>query len=132
MAVSPKTLVFLFGPPAVGKMTVGRALEALSGLPLLHNHMTIDLVLPFFGFDSPAFHRLVRTFREHLISEVAAGDGPGMIFTFVWAFDQPSDLEFVMSVKDLFAKHGGRIAFVELWTDLETRMARNEMADRLA
>ena len=46
-------LVVLFGPPAVGKMTVGRELERLTGLPLFHNHMTIELVVPFFDFDTP-------------------------------------------------------------------------------
>ncbi len=35
-------LVILFGPPAVGKMTVGYELEKLTGLRLFHNHMTVD------------------------------------------------------------------------------------------
>jgi len=29
-------LVIIFGPPAVGKMTVGRALSRLTGLKLFH------------------------------------------------------------------------------------------------
>jgi hypothetical protein len=35
------TLVIIFGPPAVGKMTVGLELERLTGFRLLHNHMTV-------------------------------------------------------------------------------------------
>ncbi len=44
--------VLLFGPQAVGKMTVGQELERLTGLKLFHNHMTIDLVAPFFSYGS--------------------------------------------------------------------------------
>jgi hypothetical protein len=52
-------LVFIVGPPAVGKMTVGYALAARTGLRLFHNHHTIDLVLRFFPYGTPAFGRLV-------------------------------------------------------------------------
>ena len=42
--------ILIFGPQAVGKMTVGHELEKIAGLKLFHNHMTIDLVVPFFGY----------------------------------------------------------------------------------
>jgi shikimate kinase len=42
-------LVILFGPPAVGKMTVGQQLANLTGFKLFHNHMTIELALNFFA-----------------------------------------------------------------------------------
>jgi adenylate kinase family enzyme len=38
-------LVFVFGPPAAGKMTVGREICARTGYKLLHNHMTVEPVL---------------------------------------------------------------------------------------
>lgn len=126
------TLVFLVGPPAVGKMTVGRALEARTGLPLFHNHMTIELVVPFFDWGSPPYERLVGGFRRALMTEVAEGGGPGLIFTYVWAFDTPDDHDFVAEIRAIFTDRGGRVVFVELWADQETRLARNEGADRLA
>jgi shikimate kinase len=43
-------LVLLFGPQAVGKMTVGHELEKVTELKLFHNHMTIDLVTKFFDY----------------------------------------------------------------------------------
>jgi hypothetical protein len=45
-----KKFVFIFGPQAVGKMTVGQELAKVTGLKLFHNHMTIDLLEPLFGF----------------------------------------------------------------------------------
>ncbi len=35
--------VLLFGPQAVGKMTIGYELEKLTGLKLFHNHMTLEI-----------------------------------------------------------------------------------------
>ena len=41
-------LVVIFGPHAVGKMTVGQELSKITGLKLFHNHMTIDVVSDVF------------------------------------------------------------------------------------
>lgn len=127
----PKTLVQIVGPPAVGKMAVGRALERLTGLPLLHNHMTIELVLPFFPFGSPSFRRLVADFRRSILNAVANGDGPGMIFTGVWDFARPEDQDFAEELVGIFTAQGGRSVFVELYADLEIRLARNSTPLRL-
>lgn len=42
--------VVIFGPPAVGKMTVGYELGRLTGMKIFHHHMTIDLVLEFLPY----------------------------------------------------------------------------------
>jgi hypothetical protein len=126
-----KTLVVLLGPPAVGKMATGRALEEITGFPLFHNHMMIELVLPFFEFGSEPFSRLVSEFRRRLFAEVVESDLPGLIFTWVWAFNEPSDHAFIDELRALFSKSGSRVVFVELWADLETRLARNRTELRL-
>src|SRR5687767_3142913 len=90
-AKAPPTLAFIVGPPAVGKMTVGHALAERTGLKLLHNHHTIDLALRFFPYGTPPCPRLVGEFRRRIFEEVAASDLPGLIFTYVWAFDDPSE-----------------------------------------
>ena len=126
------TLVIIVGPPAVGKMTVGAELSALTGLPLFHNHLSIEAVLPVFGFGSPAFDRLVDGFRERMFVEVAESDLPGVIFTYVWAFDETGDRDFTEGLKSLFESRGGRAVFVELWADQETRLERNRHPDRLS
>jgi hypothetical protein len=85
------TLLFVIGPPAVGKMTVGQQIATRTGLRLFHNHLAIEPVLRFFPFGSPPFGRLVDGFRRGIMEEVAASDLPGLIFTYVWAFDLPED-----------------------------------------
>src|SRR5437763_7313904 len=125
-------LVMLVGPPAVGKMTVGHALAARTGLRLFHNHHTIDLVLRFFPFGTPPFQRLVREFRRRILEEVAASDLPGLIFTYVWAFDDPREDAAVEAWSAMFRARGGRVVFAELEATQEERLRRNETEFRLA
>lgn len=123
-------LVLLFGPMAVGKMTVGQQLEQITELKLFHNHMTIELLCPFFGF-SPDMWELAYEFRMKIFETYAKGDGHGMIFTFVWAFDSPSDWDYVKQIGDIFEKNGGDVYWVELEAALDTRIERNRSENRL-
>lgn len=126
------TLVFIIGPPAVGKMTVGDELARRTGLRLFHNHQTIDLILPFFPFGSPPFGRLVGEFRRRILEEVASSDLPGIIFTFVWAFNLAADDAVVEEYSEIFRARGGRVVYVELEATQDERLRRNETEFRLA
>lgn len=123
--------VVLFGPQAVGKMTVGQELAKITGLKLFHNHMTIDLVSPFFSYGTEEGRRLVQLFRRELFEAVATSDLDGMIFTFVWAFDLDEDWLYIKQVADLFESNGAEIYYVELEADIEERLIRNKTENRL-
>jgi hypothetical protein len=124
--------VFVFGPPAVGKMTVGRALAARTGYKLLHNHMTVEPVLGIFEFGSPPFGRLVNEFRRRVIEEALDADLDGLVFTMVWGLELDADRTLVSSYVDLVHAAGGRVSFVELYADLGERLVRNRTELRLA
>ncbi|MFS1513789.1 AAA family ATPase [Chengkuizengella sp. SCS-71B] len=124
-------LVLLFGPQAVGKMTIGHELEKITDLKLFHNHMTIDLIQPFFDFGTESFKKLVNLFRNEMFSEFAKSDHYGMIFTYVWAFDLQGDWNFVNHVCSIFELNGAEIYFVELEADMEERLVRNTTPYRL-
>ena len=83
--------VLLFGPQAVGKMTIGHELEKITKLKLFHNHMTIDLVSNFFDYGSKEGSKLVNLFRNEIFEEVSKSNLYGIIFTYVWALDQKAD-----------------------------------------
>ena len=123
--------LIIFGPPAVGKMTVGYELARLTGFKLFHNHMTIELVLNFFDFGEPAFSRLVGYFRQRIFEEVAASTLPGLIFTYVWALDHTSDKEFIDQICNIFYENGGEVYFVELEATQSERLKRNDSEFRL-
>ncbi|MFD3449376.1 AAA family ATPase [Microbacteriaceae bacterium 4G12] len=122
--------VLVFGPQAVGKMTVGQELAKITDLKLFHNHMTIDLLEPFFGFSSEMW-RLSTLFREEIFESFAKSDHYGMIFTFVWAFNHEEDWEFVEKICNIFSSKGADLYFVELEADVEERLNRNKTPHRL-
>ncbi len=126
-----RDFILIFGPPAVGKMTVGERLEVRLGYPLFHNHVSIEPALRYFPYGSPSFTRLVGTFREIVFEEAIESDLPGLIFTLVWDLDDPSDRAFVADVCGRFARAGARVLLVELTATQERRLERNVGASRL-
>lgn len=121
-------LVFLIGDSAVGKMTVGQELMKITDLRLFHNHMTIEMVLEIFGiFNRFAVSRL----REVIFEEFAASESYGMIFTYMWAFDNQGDWDYVEHVKSIFAPYGTEFYYVELIAPQEIRLERNRTENRL-
>ncbi|MGM0845572.1 MAG: shikimate kinase [Bacillota bacterium] len=123
-------LVLLFGPQAVGKMTVGQSLSKATGMKLLHNHMTIDLLQPLFGF-TPEMWRLTHHFREEIFKSFAKTNEIGLITTFVWAFNMKEDWEFVEKIISIFKEQEGEIYLVELEAGIEERIKRNRTPNRL-
>jgi hypothetical protein len=123
--------VIIFGPQAVGKMTVGHELEKITDLKLLHNHMTIDLVDPFVSFGTDEGRGLVRRIRGEILKEVAAGDSAGIIFTYLWNFQTEFDSKYIQEISEIFESKGGEVCLVELEADIETRLERNRTEHRL-
>ncbi|MEM7373949.1 MAG: AAA family ATPase [Bacteroidota bacterium] len=124
-------LLVLFGPPAVGKMTVAQEIEKLSGYKVFHNHMTIDLVTHFFPHGHPSFRQLVDGFRKQILEAIAKSDLPGVTFTFVWALNESEDQDYIEALKELFVKEGGKVYFAELEASQATRIDRNKTENRL-
>lgn len=124
-------LMIIFGPQAVGKMTVGEEVMRLTGMKLFHNHMTIELVSKFFGYGTAAGKRLVHSFRRQIFDEVLESDLEGLIFTFVWAFDQQEDWDYMDALIQKFRSKGSEVYLVELEAELEERIRRNKTEHRL-
>ena len=128
----PPLVLFVVGPPAVGKMSVAQAIAERTGLRLFHNHISIELALRYFDYGTPAFHRISGSIRRKIVEEVAASDLPGLVFTYVWAFDVPEDHDAVDEYARPFRERGGRVLFLELEASQSERLLRNEGASRLA
>jgi AAA domain len=129
---APPLLLFVVGPPAVGKMSVGQAIAERTGLRLFHNHIAIELALRYFDFGTAAFHRIDGAIRRLVIEEVAASDLPGLVFTYVWAFNLPEDQAVVEEFARPFRERGARVLFVELEAPQAERLKRTAGLSRLA
>ncbi|MEO0783429.1 MAG: AAA family ATPase [Pseudomonadota bacterium] len=124
-------LVIIFGPHAVGKMTVGQELERLSDLRLFHNHQPIELVLPYFSYGASEGRRLVNQIRDAFFDAFVASDAPGYILTFVWAFDVDGEADYMERIADRFRAVKAEIYWIELEAPLEERLKRNVTENRL-
>ncbi|WP_413381974.1 shikimate kinase [Alkalihalobacillus sp. 1P02AB] len=123
-------LVMLFGPQAVGKMTVGQELSKITKLKLFHNHMTIELLAPFFNFTSEMWE-ISDSIRSQVFQAFAKTKQEGLIFTLMWAFNLEADWDFVRRTVKIFKDSGAEVYFVELEADLEERLKRNVTPNRL-
>lgn len=124
-------LLGIYGPPAVGKMAVGMEVSRLTGAPLLHLHLLIDLVTPFFAFGTEPFARLTNSFRASIIEE-SARTGTNLILTAVPPFNDPAVMQMIEETATQARAAGGEALFVELHAPLEVRLQRNRTELRRA
>ena len=103
-------LVVLYGPPAVGKLTVARAIAEQWDLRVLHNHVTFDAVAEVLPFGVPTFWETLDKIRLDLVA-AAAREGIDLAYTFVFA---PGDERHVDDVVNAYESAGGSVVFVQL------------------
>lgn len=121
-------LILITGGQAVGKMTVGESLKAKTGIPMTMNHDSLDLAAKIYGWGHPAHKLLSESIRKSTF-ESAIMTNTDLIFTYVWAFNEQEDWEYVENINKLF---NGELYIVELVTDLQTRLKRNKTEYRLS
>ena len=123
-------LIVIYGAPATGKYTVGTEISRLTGIPLLHNHLSIDLVRPFIEFGTDEFWRLNGQIRRAIVA-ASARSGSDIIKTFVYG--KGDDDPYFAKVIAAAEENGGEVCLVLLVCDKEERRKRigNESRVRL-
>ena len=121
-------LMLICGNSAVGKMTVGQELAKITPLRLMHNHMMIEPVLEIFGsFRGDVIQKL----RSVILEEFGKSQHYGLIFTYMMAFDMPSEYEYIQSVIHTLGVSEEEIFCAELVAPQEIRLERNKTENRL-
>lgn len=121
-------LLLLFGNSAVGKMTVGQELCKVTPFRLFHNHMMIEPVLEVFGqFRSDVIQQL----RTVILKEFGKTDQYGLVFTYMMAFDMPSEYAYIQQVKDTLGVAEADVYYAELVAPQNIRLERNITENRL-
>jgi broad-specificity NMP kinase len=109
-------LLFIYGSPAVGKLTVANEIAARTGFKVFHNHLSIDCIEPIFEFGSESFGKLINLIRFETVRE-AARVGQNLIYTFCYA--RGLDDAHVKKITEATEEHGGEVCFVLLRADRE-------------
>jgi hypothetical protein len=105
-------VVFIYGLPASGKLTVARELAAMTGYKLFHNHLVVDLLLPVFNFGSTPFVELREQIWLSVFEQACRSQTAGLIFTF--APEATVRPDFIQEAMRVVAAEQGEIEFVEL------------------
>jgi hypothetical protein len=105
-------IIFLFGRPGVGKLTVGELLSIETGYRFLHNHAVVDLATSLFSFGSRPFVELREKLWLMAIEACLAAKQSGVIMTF--APESTVTDEFIPMLHKRVAAKGGALRFIEL------------------
>lgn len=118
-------LVIIYGPPAVGKLTVAKALAEATGLKLLHNHLVSDLVLSVFDRNTSTAMNL-NAYIKNLIFETAAKrKQKGVITTFLYDSNKKNHIEkWCRDCFKIMHKYKAKVFLVRLSCDIETLKLR--------
>ena len=120
-------LVFIYGPPASGKLTIATELAKLCGYPVFHNHLTRDLVQSLYPNSLKENYFLVDKLRQDIF-EYCARRGTNLIFTFV--YDGPEDNAVISRLMDGVTNNGGKVLLIELAAPDNVLLARITDASR--
>jgi broad-specificity NMP kinase len=115
-------LIFIYGAPAVGKLTVANEIAERTNFKVFHNHLSIDCIEPVFQFGTKSFWKLIDLIRTETIAEAARAK-QDLIHTFCYA--KGSDDEYVAKITQIVEENGGEICFVLLTcenSELEKRV----------
>ena len=123
--------IIITGPQAVGKMTVGQELVKITNLKLLHNHMTIEVLTKIFDYSRDSFRKLNEEFRMQIFKEFAKSEEEGIIFTTTWDFDDKEEWDRIYKYIQIFKDNNAEIYIIELEANLDERLKRNTMENRL-
>lgn len=114
-------VVLLHGPAASGKHTIGSRVAEALGVPLFHNHLTVDLAKTLFDFGAEPFVRLrARVWRAAF--EEAAAAGRSFVFTF--HPEATVDARLPEELAGIVEAVGGRVHWVELRCSEQGVLAR--------
>lgn len=104
-------LIFLYGPPAVGKLTIAKELGKLIGIPFVDNHSVVDPVAKVFGWGHPEQKRLADEIRLQLFAAAAASDK-----SFITTFGGGGGTydKFIQATLEAVTENGGEVIFVHL------------------
>jgi hypothetical protein len=105
-------LIFIYGMPAAGKLTVAQELKVITGFPVFHNHLVVDLLTSLFEFGSEPFVVLREQIWLAVFEQAALAGLPGLIFTF--APEGTVRPGFMAAAIETVEKAGGTVEFVEL------------------
>jgi shikimate kinase len=127
-------LVFIYGPPASGKTTIGRILARETGFSFFFNHATVPAARAIFpDRHNPAYQERYEHLLQRLrIDGIAAAAEASLDTIFTLAYSGAVDNDFLAEIVETVQSRQGSVYFVQLHTSDASLIARVSNEDRTA
>jgi hypothetical protein len=106
--------LLIYGPPAVGKLTVAKEVARLTGMKLFDNHATVNAVAPIFGFSNDTYYKLLRLMRSAIVEEAARAN---ISLVSTAAYNYPRSDEGLAVLEGILGKYGASLHLLRLVCD---------------
>jgi deoxyadenosine/deoxycytidine kinase len=118
-------LIFIYGPPAAGKLTVAKELGKELNYRVFNNHTLVGCVSDVFPFDDdklePVLKRLSAKYRLDIYKE-AAKNNVNLVTTY--GGGSTKNFKLFIDVMETVKRAGGRVCFVQLSPTIATLYKR--------
>ena len=118
-------VIFLYGPPASGKLTIAKKLAEKTGISLFHNHLTFDLAEVLHEPFTKPFYDYCADLRLDVFGDAKLAH-QDLIFTFFYI--PPDDDNFVNQIIHIAGEDN--VKFVKIEASSDTLLDRVENKDR--
>ena len=118
-------VIFLYGPPASGKLTIAKKLAEKTGISLFHNHLTFDLAEVLHEPFTQPFCDYCADLRLDVFGDAKLAH-QDLIFTFFYI--PPDDDHFVNKIIHIAGEDN--VKFVKIEASSDTLLDRVENKDR--
>lgn len=109
-------LIFIYGLPATGKLTIAREIEKRTNYRVLHNHDIIDVCFTTLDSKTKRFWPFARKLRLDLIKEAIKQEISGLIMTMAYT----GESDFIWQIMKLVEKEGSKFYLIKLTCDMKT------------
>jgi shikimate kinase len=117
-------LIILYGPPAVGKLTVANELAAIADIKVFDAHQTIDIIEPIVTRQYAEFAAVVYDTWRTILAAAVSANQTDVVFTFPFAANLPRDMEFLPKLINDSREQDAEVYPVFLTCDKETLLSR--------
>lgn len=116
--------IVLYGPPAVGKLTVARELAKRGNTHVFDNHKVIELIAPVVGGNDTELITLSYSLQLQILNAAMRLSHEDIIFPFTFTADLQTDIAFLQTIVEAGRAHNVRIDLVHLRAKRHTLLER--------
>lgn len=102
-------LVILYGPPAVGKLTIAKELAKIADIHVFDNHQIIDIIEPIVTRKYSGFAKLIYETQRNILEAAVKANQTNVVMTFPYASNLDRDVEFISELTTTSRELGAEV-----------------------